>query len=250
MGFKILKDKNLVVTGGNRGIGKSIILEAAKEGARVCACVRNISEEFEHWCITRSRELDTDIIPIYLDLEKPECIQETYNSIKKVMPKIDGLVNNAGIVFNSLFQMTTVENMEKLQGVNSNIPLYFTQYMLKLFDRKRGGSIVNVSSSGALDYNVGRTAYNVSKAAVIAWSCTMAREVGKKNIRVNVIAPGLIETDMALMNTPKEIIEDEISKCSLKRMGKPEDVANLAVFLCSEKSSFITGQVMRIDGGI
>ena len=146
--------------------------------------------------------------------------------------------------------MTTQEKIKEIFQVNLFSQILFTQYILKSMVRKKKGSIIFVSSNSALDGNVGRSAYSSSKAGLIALSKTLSRELGAMNIRVNTVAPGLTNTDMMKENTSKKVVEEYISSVFLKRLGKPEEIANLALFLSSDESKYITGQVIRVDGGV
>jgi len=140
--------------------------------------------------------------------------------------------------------------MEEVFRVNYFSQLSFTQIIVRTMSRKKGGAIINIASSAGLDHNKGRTAYSGSKAALISTTKIMAKELARNNIRVNAIAPGLTNTDMLFESTPDKILQETIARISMKRVGEPYEVANAAVFLASELSSYITGQVIRVDGGL
>jgi len=140
--------------------------------------------------------------------------------------------------------------LKEIFQVNFFSQTIFTQYILKSMIKRKNGSIIYISSSSALDSNIGRSAYSASKAALISQSKTLSKELGSLNIRVNTIAPGLTNTDMMNENTSLEVIKEVTSNLSLKRIGEPNEIANLALFLASDLSSYITGQVIRIDGGM
>ena len=146
--------------------------------------------------------------------------------------------------------MTSIKKLKETFETDFFSQTLFTQHILKSMIKKKGGSILYISSSSALDGNEGRSAYSSAKAAIIAQAKTLSREVGKYNIRVNVIAPGLTDTDMMKENTPKEIANEVTSKTSLRRIANPQEIANAALFLSSDLSSYITGQVIRVDGGM
>ena len=146
--------------------------------------------------------------------------------------------------------MTKLESIKKIFDVNFFSHMVFTQLILKSLIKNRKGSIIYISSTSALDGNIGRNAYSSSKAAIISQAKTLSRELGKLQIRVNVIAPGLTKTDMAEKNSPDSVFKEVISNSSLKRVGETEDVANTALFLASDLSSYITGQTIRVDGGM
>ena len=146
--------------------------------------------------------------------------------------------------------MTSIKKFKEVFEINFFSQTIFTQYILKSMIKNKGGSILFISSSSALDGNEGRSAYSASKSALISQAQTMSRELGSYNIRVNTIAPGLTDTDMMKNNTPEKIMKDVISRTTLKRVGDPKEIANVALFLSSNLSSYITGQVIRVDGGM
>lgn len=246
----LLRGKTAVVTGANRGIGHAIVKDFVENGADVFACSRSESEDFLLWCEKTGMESNTKVVPVFFDMNDAAAIQEGFKKIKASAKKVDILVNVAGIVFNANFQMTSLKKMQDLFQVNLFSQIQFTQYILKLMTRQESGSIVNIASSGGIDANAGRTAYNASKAGVISASQTLAKELGSVGIRVNVVAPGLIDTDMARQNTPADVMEREIQSSCLKRLGKAEEVAHVVTFLSSDYASLVTGQVWRVDGGV
>ena len=146
--------------------------------------------------------------------------------------------------------MTSMKILKEIFQVNFFSQTIFTQYIIKLMMKKKMGSIIYISSSSAIDSNIGRSAYSASKAALISQSNTLSKELGTFNIRVNTIAPGLTDTDMMKENTPPDLLKEVISNTSLKRLGEPNEIANVILFLASDLSSFVTGQVIRVDGGM
>jgi 3-oxoacyl-[acyl-carrier protein] reductase len=246
----LLKDKTAVVTGCNRGIGKKILEVFSANGATVFACVRKINEEFESFLKEIEKKFNNKIIPIEFDLNNENQIKDAANKILSTGKSVDILINNAASIHTAVFQMTTTKKLKEIFETDFFSHSLFTQYILKAMIKKKGGSILYVSSSSALDGNEGRSAYSAAKAAIISQAKVLSREVGVHNIRVNAIAPGLTDTDMMRKNTSKEIVEEVASKTSLRRVGKPEEIANVALMLSSELSSFITGQVIRVDGGM
>ncbi|MDC3071695.1 SDR family oxidoreductase [Candidatus Pelagibacter sp.] len=246
----LLKNKSAVITGCNRGIGKKILEVFSSNGADIFACVRKIDKKFTSEIKDLVGKFNNNIIPIELDLED---IDKTKRAAKNILDRsnnIEILVNNAGMVENSIFQMTKLESIKKIFDINFFSQMVFTQLILKSLIKNKKGSIVYISSTSALDGNIGRNAYSSSKAAIITQAKTLSRELGKLQIRVNVIAPGLTKTDMAEKNSPDNVFKEVISNSSLKRVGETEDVANTALFLASDLSSYITGQTIRVDGGM
>ena len=246
----LLKKKNTVITGCNRGIGKEILETFSKNGANIIACVRNIDKNFINFTKKIEEKYQNKITIIKVDLERKDQIKNAAAKILALENKIDILINNAAIIHTSLFQMTTEEKLKKIFDVNFFAQSIFTQYILKSMMKNKEGSILYISSSSAFDGNVGRSAYSSAKAAILSQSKTLSRELGKFNIRVNAIAPGLTNTDMMRNNTEKKTILDVVSQISLKRIGEPKEIANAALFLSSDLASYITGQFLRVDGGM
>ena len=246
----LLKSKTAVVTGCNKGIGKKILEVFSANGATVFACVRNIDEKFEFFLNELKQEFNNQIIPIQFDLNDESQIKDAANSILSSNSSIDILVNNAATIHTALFQMTSIKKLKELFETDFFSQTLFTQYILKSMIKKKSGSILYISSSSALDGNEGRSAYSSAKAAMIVQAKVLSREVGIYNIRVNAIAPGLTNTDMMRKNTPEEILNEVTSRISLKRIANPEEIANVVLLLSSNLTSYITGQVIRVDGGM
>ena len=246
----LLKSKTAVVTGCNKGIGKKILEVFSANGATVFACVRNIDEEFKSFLNELKQKFNNQIIPIQFDLNDETKIKEAANSILTSNKSIDILVNNAATIHTSIFQMTSVKKLKELFEVNFFSQTIFTQYILKSMIKNKMGSIVYISSSSALDGNEGRSAYSSAKAAIIAQAKVLSRELGVHNIRVNSIAPGLTNTDMMKENHQEKIVSEMVSRISLRRIANPEEIANVVLLLSSDLTSYITGQVIRVDGGM
>ena len=246
----LIQNKTAVITGCNRGIGKKILEVFSANGATIFACVRNVSEEFKTFANEMEKEFNNKIIPIQFDLNDEEQVKKAANNILSSNSPIDILVNNAATIYTALFQMTSIKKLKETFETDFFSQTLFTQFILKSMIKKKSGSILYISSSSALDGNEGRSAYSSAKAAIIAQAKALSREVGMYNIRVNAIAPGLTDTDMMKENTPKEIVNEVASRTSLRRIANPQEIANAALFLSSDLSSYITGQVIRVDGGM
>jgi len=247
----LLSKKVAVITGCNRGIGKSILIKFAEQGSEIFACTRHEDKDFSVFCLEISKKYHTKIHNIFFDLNKVDEIKEAASKIKELSKKVDILINNAGIIQTSLFQMTKIEDMRKIFEVNFFSPFLFSQYMVKLMIKnKTQSSIVNISSSAAIEANQGRSAYASSKSALITLSKVMSKELSNFNIRVNVVAPGLTNTDMMKKSTSEKYLKETINRISQKRIAEPEEVANTVLFLASDLSSYINGQVIRVDGDL
>lgn len=246
----MLKNKTALITGSNRGIGFSLLEKFATEGCNIYAHSRKTNIEFEKKAKEISIKNNIKIQHIHFDLQKSSEIRTAIMSIIKTKVPIDILVNSAGIIHGGLFQMTTVQTIKDVFSVNFFGMLEVTQLVSKYMIRKKHGSIINIASVAGIDLSAGNCAYGSSKAAVIAFSKTLSSELSTYGIRVNVVAPSLTDTEMAYTTEAKkerEILSD--NKEPFKRMAKPEEIANSVCFLASEKSSFINGEVIRVDGG-
>jgi 3-oxoacyl-[acyl-carrier protein] reductase len=246
----LIQNKTAVITGCNRGIGKKILEVFSANGATIFACVRNVSEEFKTFTNEMEKKFNNKIIPIQFDLNDEDQVKKAASNILSSNSPVDILVNNAATIYTALFQMTSIKKLKETFETDFFSQTLFTQYILKSMIKKKSGSILYISSSSALDGNEGRSAYSSAKAAIIAQAKALSREVGMYNIRVNAIAPGLTDTDMMKENTPKEIVTEVASRTSLGRIANPQEIANAALFLSSDLSSYITGQVIRVDGGM
>tara|TARA_B100000780_G_scaffold80904_1_gene55155 strand:+ start:3046 stop:3789 length:744 start_codon:yes stop_codon:yes gene_type:complete len=246
----LLDNKTVVLTGSNRGIGKKILEVFSLNGAKVFACVRENNDSFKSYVDQLEKKTKNKIIIIKLDLSNEEEIKNAANEIISSKVPIDILINNAGIIHNSIFQMTSIKKFKEIFDINFFSQVLFTQYILKSMVKNKKGSIVNISSTSGIDSNAGRSAYSASKAALISQSKALSRELGIHNIRVNTIAPGLTDTDMMKNNTTKNVIENVLENVSLKRLADPEEIANAVLLLSSDLSSYITGQTIRVDGGM
>lgn len=246
----ILKGKTALITGTSRGIGKSIVKRFAEEGCNVYAHARNKTETHEKFCNDLSLSCGVKVTPVYFEATNYNQIKEVIFCIRKESSDINILVNNISSITNkSLFQMSKLEEIKADFEINFFSMLYLTQYISRLMTKNKNGSIINISSVAGLDANTGMIGYVSSKAAVIGATKRLAIELGEYNIRVNSIAPGLANTDMGNM-MGKELIETTLNHQIINCMASTNDIANVALFLASDLASHITGQVLRVDGGM
>lgn len=245
---KILGSKNILVTGTARGIGRSMAETFAAHGANVIAHARKASPEHKEFCEELSEKENIIIWPVYFDLADQMEIKKAFKEIRELKVPVDGLVNNAGIGENSLFQMTRMEELRTIFEVDFFGTYFLTQCIAKMMVRQGKGSIVNISSTSALDGNSGKSAYGAAKAALIAMTKSIAEELGKSGIRANAVCPGVVDTP-SIHAMPDYIIDVEREATYLGKLAGMADVANVAAYLVSDYSSYITGQAIRVDGG-
>jgi len=245
----MLSGKTAVITGCLQGIGRSTMDMFAENGANVFACCQSANDDFSRHIEELSRKNDVRIIPIYFDMLDEAAIKQGVRDIQKSKMNVDVLVNIAGANIDALFHMVTMDQLRKTFEINFFSQILFTQYITRLMLKQGKGSVINVSSISAIDGNIGQLSYSASKGAIISATKTMAQELGPKGIRVNAIAPGVIQTAMTA-GLPHEALTRLLSRSNLDRVGLPSEVANVIMYLASDMSSFVTGQIIRIDGGI
>ena len=240
--------KVTLITGATRGIGKQIALELASQGYDIALNYRKQNEELE----ALKKEIESKnvkCLTVYGDVSNYEDVENFIKEIIKEFGKIDVLVNNAGITKDMLLMRMKKEDFESVIDVNLIGTFNVTKNVIPYMMKARNGKIVNISSVVGISGNAGQTNYSASKAGIIGFTKSLAKEVASRNINVNAIAPGFIKTDMT--DVLKDEVKEEISKTiPLKRMGEAKDVANLVKFLVSEESNYITGQVINVDGGM
>ena len=245
----ILKNKNAIITGCIQGIGKATLEEFAINGANIWACALEYNEDFEAYCQKLSYENNIWVKPVYFNLLNQDEIKVSLKKIASDKLPIDILVNIAGMTKDAITHMVTMDQMKLIFEINFFSQIYLTQFVTKLMIRQGYGSVVNTSSISAIDGSYGQLSYSSSKAALIGATKTLSKELASKGVRVNAIAPGVISTDMNKI-VPDSIIQENIKKMKIKRLGKADEVAKTILFLASDLSNYITGQIIRIDGGI
>lgn len=236
------------ITGGTRGIGKKIAITLAKDGYNIAINYRKENDDLEN-IKNEIEKTNAKFLAVKGDVTDIDSTQQMVNDIIKEYGKIDVLVNNAGITKDTLLVRMKKEEFEDVIDVNLIGTFNITKNVIPYMIKQRKGRIINISSVVGISGNAGQTNYSASKAGIIGFTKSLAKEVGSRNILVNAVAPGFIETQMT--DILKDEVKEEISKkIPLKRMGTVEDVANVVKFLTSEDSSYITGQVIQVDGGM
>ncbi|PIJ63346.1 beta-ketoacyl-ACP reductase [Mesotoga sp. H07.pep.5.3] len=244
-----LEGKVVIITGGASGLGKAAVEKFAREGAIVYACdmdvegLDNLKKEFS--------ELPGKVIPKRLNVTDRPAITELIGEIKSEFGRVDGLINNAGVTRDALIQRMSEEDWDLVINVNLKGVFNMTQAVAPVMIDQGYGSIVNTSSIVGVYGNIGQSNYSASKGGVIAMTKTWAKELTRKGakIRVNAVAPGFIKTPMT-EKMPEKILVALEEKIPLKRIGLPEEIANVYFFLISDESSYLTGQVIGVDGGL
>ena len=244
-----MEDRKVVlITGGTRGIGKSVAERFAKEGYNLV--LNYVSENTDIESIKNNfKEYGNEVLILKADVSKfDECENLVKETISK-FGKIDVLVNNAGITKDGLIAMMKEEAFDRVIDINLKGTFNMTRNVVPYMMKKRCGNIVNISSVVGVIGNVGQSNYAASKAGIIGFTKSLAKELSARNIRVNAVAPGFIDTDMTSVLTDK-VKENIYAQIPLKRMGDAKEVANVVYFLSNDESSYITGQVINVDGGM
>ena len=245
----MLKGKTAVITGGVRGIGKCIAETFCKNGANVIICDIS-SKEAADQTEAELKEFGTRVRMVNGDITDPQTAVNVAQIIKDEFDKkVDILVNNAGITNDKLMIKMSPEDFSRVIDVNLNGSFYMTKEITALMIKQTSGSIISMSSVSGLKGNPAQVNYSASKAGLVGMTKSAAKELGRRGIRVNGIAPGFVETDMTAVLT-EEQKAGAAKNISMQRMGEPQDIANAALFLASDLSSYITGQIIAVDGGI
>ena len=246
--MKLLKDKVALITGGSRGIGSSICKSFAENGCSIAFTYKS-SKESAETLIDELKEYNVKVKLYKSDASNYNDSIALLETVVTDFEKIDILVNNAGITKDNLLMRMDDSEFKDVIDINLGSVFNLTKASIKFFLKQREGSIINISSVVGIRGNAGQSNYAASKAGIIGFSKSIALELGSRNIRCNVIAPGFIETEMT-GSLPEEVVEKWKENIPLKRSGKPNDVGNACVFLASDLSSYITGQVLQVDGGL
>lgn len=246
--MKLLEGKTALITGASRGIGKAIAMKFAKEGADIA--VTNIFDDEEFKATIREIEgLGVKAKGYVFNVASFEDSQKIVNDILKDFTKIDILVNNAGITKDTLLMRMTEEQWDAVIAVNLKSVFNVTRAVLMPMLKQKSGSVINMSSVVGVSGNAGQSNYSASKAGILGFTKSVSKEVGSRNIRVNAIAPGFILTDMT-DKLPEDVKAEWTNKIPLRRGGTPDDVANTALFLASDLSSYVSGQTIHVCGGM
>lgn len=246
--MELLKDKVALITGASRGIGRAIALKFAQNGANVIinySSSQSQSEELKE----EIEKIGTKAMIIKCDVSNADEVSQMFSQVEKEFGRLDILVNNAGITKDGLILRMNEEDFDKVIAINLKGAFLCARAAAKMMVKQRSGNIINISSVVGIAGNIGQANYAASKAGIIGLTKSLAKELASRNIRVNAIAPGFIKTDMTevLSDKVKEVM---LSSIPLGRFGEADEVANVALFLASNLSSYITGQVIVVDGGM
>lgn len=243
----MLENKTVLITGASKGIGRAIAELFATEGARLVLTGRDM-DALGSLAGSIAPHVEGHLI-YAMDVRDINSIREVFDSLSASRIFIDSIVNNAGIMKDATLQMVKPELIRETYETNVYGTILPTQFALKSFLRRRGGSVINLTSIIGTHGNLGQTIYGSSKTAIIGFTRSLSKELASLNVRVNAIAPGFIDTDMTRGMDPK-FYERNINAIGMRRIGQPSDVAKVALFLASDLSSYVTGQVIGVDGGM
>jgi len=245
----LLEGKNALVTGGSQGIGAAASLELAREGANVCLTYRKHDAEAKKYA-EEIREMGRKALAIKCDISS---FSEAENVVKTAIDEFGGLdilVNNAGMNWDGVSWKMSEEQWDRVIEVNLKGYFNFTRQVAPIFKNQKYGKIINITSINGMRGKFGQSNYSASKAGIIGFTKAVAKELGAFNVNVNAVAPGLIETTMLKESDSRDkIIDMAMNEIVLKRVGQPEDLANVVAFLASDKARHVTGEVIKVDGG-
>lgn len=246
MSSKLLDNKVCLITGAAKGIGKAIAEKFAQQGAIVYVNDR-VEGEMDQWAMDTAEEYATSIIPVYFDITDSQASKQAILQIKKDQGHLDVLVNNAGLISYEMMAMIDFDFLRKMFDVNVFAMIQMMQLASRLMSRQKSGSIINMASIVGSVGVKGQLGYAASKGAVIALTKSAAKELAADNIRVNAIAPGMVGTER-LKDVMENKFSDRINSIGFGRLAEPEEIADAAVFLASDMSSYISGQILGVDG--
>jgi 3-oxoacyl-[acyl-carrier protein] reductase len=242
----MLEGKVMLVTGASRGIGRATALLAAENHARVIVNY-NTSKDAANELTDLITKKGFSAVKIKADVSKEEDVKRMFKEIKSSFGRLDILVNNAGVMYNNLLMMTPIAELDRMIDINCKGTYFCSQRASKMMMKQNFGRIINISSIVGTHGNNGQTAYSASKSFIIGFTSSAAKELGRYNITVNAIAPGVIETDLTKDLKP-EIKNAMIENVALGRIGTPEDIARVALFLASPLGDYVSGQIIGVDG--
>lgn len=242
-----LKDNVALITGAGRGIGKATAILFAREGAKIA--IADWDDKLGEETVRELRDIGTEAMFIHVDVTNREQVQAMVSSVEAAYGQINILINNAGITHDSFLTKMSEDQWNRVIGVNMTGVFYVTQAVAPIMIRQGKGVILNASSVVGVYGNIGQTNYAATKAGVIGMTKSWAKELGRKGIRANAVAPGFIVTEMTA-KVPQKVLDQMKEKTPIGRLGNPEDVAKAFLFLASDDSSYINGVVLSVDGGL
>lgn len=246
MTIMLVEDKVILVTGASRGIGRATAKLLAKNGARIIANYKD-SEEKAKELVDVLVDSGFKAVMFKADVSNEDEVKDLYNFVKDNYGRIDVLINNAGVMKNNLIMMTRADEFDQITSVNCRGVFLCTRAFSKMMARQKTGKIINTASIVGVYGNTGQTIYSASKSFVIGYTKAAAKELGHFGITVNAVAPGFIETDLT-NDTSEKVREDLIAKIALGRFGTPDDIAKVMLFLSSDLSDYVSGQIIGVDG--
>jgi len=245
----LLEGKNAIVTGGSAGIGAATSLELAREGANVCLTYRKHEAEAKEFA-DQIIQMGRKAIAVHCDIAQFNAAENVVKTTLEEFGSLEILVNNAGMNWDGVCWKMSEEQWDRVLEVNLKGYFNFTRHVAPLFKEQKYGKIINVTSINGLRGKFGQTNYSASKAGIIGYTKAVAKELGAFGVNVNAVAPGLIETQMLKESEARDkIIDMAMGEIVLKRVGQPEDLANVVTFLASDRARHVTGEIIKVDGG-
>ena len=244
---RLMEGQVTFVTGAGKGIGRAVVEAFSKAGAAVVYANDVVDGSVDEIASECNERYGTKVIPIYFDVSDRNAVKSTILRIKREQGYLDTAVNNAGIMTDALIGSVTYDLIEEIYNVNVYGSMDILQWSAKLMMKRRKGSIINLSSIVGITGNPGQLVYSSTKGAIIAMTKTAAKELGVHNIRVNAIAPGMIDTDM-MRSVGEKHLQHYIDNIPFGRLGRPSEIADACVFLASDMSTYLSGQIIAVDG--